>query len=186
MIPEHGKAVDVSRYEDGLSTGNKLARMLWRVVWATLFRPSPVLCFRWRKFLLQVFGARIGKGAHIYPSSRIWAPWNLHMEDHSCLSHFVDCYNVALVTLEAHSTVSQYAFLCTATHDITDSGMKLVARTIKVGNGAWVCATAYVGPGVSLGAGAVAGAGAVVIKDVPEWSVVGGNPARFIKKRELE
>ena len=185
MSSNESKGVDVSGYRDGFSSGNKYGRALWNVVWILLFRPSPVLCFGWRNALLRVFGARLGKGVHVYPSCRIWAPWNLVMGDHSCLSHSVDCYSVGKVLLKPHATVSQYAFLCTATHDISDSGMQLVIKPIEIGEGAWVCAKAYIGPGVKVGAGAVAGAGAVVSKDVPEWTVVGGNPAQFIKKREL-
>jgi putative colanic acid biosynthesis acetyltransferase WcaF len=185
-MTEGSEMVDVSEYRSGFAAGNRIARGLWGVVWVLFFRFTPVICFAWRHFILKLFGAKLGEGIHVYPSCRIWAPWNLEMGDYSCLSHEVDCYNVGRITLKEHATVSQYAFLCTATHDITDRGMNLVVKPISIGQGVWVCAKAYVAPGVTLGEGSVAGAGAIVTKDVAEWSVVAGNPARFIKNREVE
>ena len=178
-------AVDVSRYTSPLGWKNKLGRALWGLAWALLFRPSPRPCFAWRRWLLRAFGAKIGRGANVHASCRIWAPWNLEMGDYSCLSFDVDCYSVDRITLGAHATVSQYSFLCTAGHDLSDPHMHLVTAPIRLGDGAWVCAGAYVGPGVSLGAGAVAAARAVVVKDVAPWTVVGGNPARVLRRREL-
>jgi putative colanic acid biosynthesis acetyltransferase WcaF len=63
--------------------------------------------------------------------------------------------------------------------------MELVSAPIRIGDGAWVAARAFVGPGVQVGEGAVVGACAVVTKDVPPWSVVAGNPARVIKPRVI-
>lgn len=180
------RTVDLSAYEDGYSLGDKIGRFAWRLVWMFLFRPTPVVCFFWRNLLLRLFGARIGKGAHVYPSCRIWAPWNLELGDFSSLGHRVDCLNAAEVVLGANTTVSQDSFLCTASHDITDPRMKPIVAHIIVRDGAWICAGAYVGPGVTVGEGSVAGARSVVVSDVPAWTVVAGNPAKFIKKRELQ
>jgi putative colanic acid biosynthesis acetyltransferase WcaF len=107
------------------------------------------------------------------------------MGEYACLSEFVDCYCVDRIRVGAHATVSQYAFLCTASHDVQDPHMRLIKAPITIGDGAWVCAGTYVGMGITIGEGAVAAARAVVVKDVPPWTVVGGNPARFIKRREL-
>jgi putative colanic acid biosynthesis acetyltransferase WcaF len=128
---------------------------------------------------------RIGQGCAVYPSCRIWAPWNLLIGDYVCLSFDVDCYCVDRVLIGSHTTVSQYSFLCTASHDITSKNMELVTAPIKIGSQAWVAARAFVGPGVEIGDGAVVGACALVTKAVTPWTVVAGNPARFIKNREI-
>jgi putative colanic acid biosynthesis acetyltransferase WcaF len=107
------------------------------------------------------------------------------MEEFSTLSADVDCYCAAAVTIGAHATVSQGAFLCTATHDVSDPYMSLVTSPITVADQAWICARAYVGPGVTVAQGAVVGAVAVVTKDVPPWTIVAGNPAKEIRKRVL-
>jgi len=183
---KHGGAgVDLSAYRNEWPWGQRAARLAWAWVWLLLFRPSPRPFHGWRRALLRLFGARIGRGAHVYPSCRIWAPWRLRMGEHSCLADRVDCYCVDRIDIGAHAIVSQYAFLCTAGHDIGDPGMALTTAPIRIGRGAWVCADAFVGMGVEVGEGAVIAARGVAVRNVDDWTVVGGNPARFIKRREL-
>lgn len=177
------KGVNVSNYRDVHSTGNRVVRALWGVVWALLFRPSPRICHGWRRLLLRLFGARLGKGVHVYPSVKVWGPWHLRMGDHSCLAPYVDCSCVAPITIGEHATVSQYSYLCTGSHDFEQSDMPLITAPIVIEDQAWVCACVFVGPGVTVGEGAVVGARSVVVKDVEPWAVVAGNPAKYIKKR---
>jgi putative colanic acid biosynthesis acetyltransferase WcaF len=179
------KATDDIIYLDALPLSNRLARLAWNWVWLLLFRPTPSLLFGWRRFLLRLFGARIGKGVHVYPSVSVWAPWNLQMEDRSALGPGVNCYSVGPIFVGANATVSQNAHLCSAGHDIADIRFRLTIRPIRIGSNAWVAADAFVGPGVSIGEGAVVGARAAVFKEVKPWMVVGGNPAKVLKKREL-
>ncbi len=160
--------------------GNKLRRLAWSVTWRLLFRPSPIPLHGWRRFLLRCFGARIGPQAHPYPSARVWAPWNLVMEEGSCLGLESDTYNVVPVHLGRWCVISQKAYLCTASHDIGNPGFRLTGAPIRIGAGAWVAAAAFVGPGVTMGEGAVAGASAVVTRDVADHEIVVGNPARSV------
>ncbi len=162
---------------------NKLGRVLWQVVWLLLFRPSPWFWQAPRRLLLRLFGARLGKGVQVMPSVKIWAPWNLELGDCATVSHGVDLYCVDRVVIGAHATVSQRAFVCTASHDVQHPNMPLVTASVRIGDGAWVAAEAYVHPGVTIGTDAVAGVRAVVLKDVPERHIVGGNPARQIGER---
>lgn len=168
------------------SLANKLGRVAWGIVWLCLFRTSPRIVFGWRRFLLRLFGAKVGRNARISPSARIWAPWNLTIGDEGAIAHDVDCYCVAPIRIGHHATVSQYAFLCAATHDIADPHMRLISGPIEINDQAWVCAKAFVGPGITVGEGAVVGAAAVVTKDVPPWQVVAGNPARYLRERTIQ
>jgi putative colanic acid biosynthesis acetyltransferase WcaF len=187
MTSEQPTLIDTSRElcPSVHSFRNKLGRVVWSIVCTLLFRPSPRLCLGWRRFLLRCFGAKIGKGAKIMSSARIWAPWNLTVEEQGTIGEDVDCYNVAPIVVGAHATVSQHAHLCAATHDITHPNMLLTSAPIVIGNAAWICAGAFVRYGVTVGEGAVCGARAVVVKDVPDWTIVAGHPAREIKKREI-
>lgn len=168
-----------------LSIGNKLARACWNLVWLLLYRPTPRLMHGWRCLLLRAFGAKLGKGVHPYPSARIWAPWNLEMGDHACLSEGVDCYCVDKIRLGPYALVSQYSFLCTASHDYTDRAFPLVCAPISIGERAWVTADVFVGPGVTIGDGAVVAARSSVFHDIPAWTVARGNPAAPFKPRIL-
>lgn len=167
-----------------LSNGNKAARAAWQIVWLLLYRPSPQILQGWRRFLLRLFGARMGRGSNAYPSVRIWAPWNLEMQDYSCLSHFVDCYCVDKVIIGRNATVSQYSHLCTATRDFNRRELPLMAAPIVLEDHAWVTAAVFVGPGVRIGEGAVVGAHSTVTRDVEPWTVVAGAPARQIGLRD--
>jgi len=164
---------------------NKVGRVLWSAVWLLLFRPSPRILFGWRRFLLRRLGAKIGSNSRISPGVRIWAPWNLIVGDEASIAHGVDLYCVDEIKIGHHATVSQYAFLCGATHDIADPHMCLVSAPIYIADQAWVCAGAFIGPGIRVQEGAVVGARSVVTRDVEAWSVVAGNPAKRIGEREL-
>lgn len=179
--------IDLSRYHNALSRKNQVVRMLWTIVWGVFARPLPrSVGSGWKRILLRLFGARIDATAIVYSSAKVYYPANLTMGAYACLASDVDCYNVAPITIGANSTVSQGAYLCTASHDITDPLNPLVTKPIVIEDQAWVAAGAFVGMGVIIGQGAVVGARAAVFKDVEPWTVVGGNPARFIKRREIK
>jgi putative colanic acid biosynthesis acetyltransferase WcaF len=133
--------------------------------------------------LLRAFGASIGEAAKPYPSARIWAPWNLVMEDGSCLGPFVDCYCMATITLERNAIVSQYSYLCAGTHGTEGLDLPLVVAPIRIGENAWVAADVFVGPGVSIGDRSVVGARSTVLEDIPAGVIAAGYPARVIRNR---
>lgn len=178
--------VDLSRYQNALSTKNQLLRLIWNIVWALLARPLPrSIGNNWKLFLLRIFGAKVHSTAVVYSSAKVFMPWNLAMDEYSCLASGVDCYNVGLIKIGKHSTVSQKAFLCSASHDITKFNHPLLICPIIIEDQVWIGADAFIGPGITIREGAVVGARACVFKDVSAWSVVGGNPAVFIKNRIL-
>lgn len=135
--------------------------------------------------MLRCFGARIGRNVHVYPSTTIYFPWNLEAGDESAVAEHVFIYNLGRVTLGARATISHRAHLCAGTHDHTKADFPLLRPPITIGSEAWICADAFVGPGVTIGEGAIVGARAVAMKDVRSWSIVIGNPAREAKKREI-
>ncbi len=161
----------------------KIGRALWHIVWLLLFRPTPRPFHAWRCLLLRLFGAKIGTPAYVYPSARIWAPWNLQLGDHGTIGEQVDCYCVDKIKIGDFSTVSQYSFLCTASHDyldpiiLNDPRMPLVTAPISIGSRVWITADVFVAPGVCVNDGAVVLARSSVFSDVSAWTIVGGNPS---------
>jgi putative colanic acid biosynthesis acetyltransferase WcaF len=167
-----------------ISVYSKLLRGIWNCVWLVFYRLSPRIMHGWRRILLRIFGAKIGKGVAVYPSSKVWAPWNLQMDDYSCLADDVNCYCVAQITIGASTTISQGSWLCSASHDYTTPLMQLVVAPISIGANVWITGDVFVGPGLRIGDGAVVTARSTVLSDVPPWTIATGFPARVVKKRE--
>lgn len=184
-MDHEGSGLRLDEYSHGFSFRNRLQRLLWRLIQATLFSWSPASLHGWRRGLLRLFGAKIHPTAHIYPTAQIWAPWNLEMGVLSCLSWGVDCYCVDRIRLGDYALVSQYARLIAASHSIRSQKFHLVHKPIELKKESWVCAYAYVGMGVTVGEGAVVAATATVVKNVDAWAIVGGNPARQIGTRTV-
>lgn len=177
----------MEKYQNHLGRKHQIVRLMWEITWAVCARGLPrSVGSGWKRWLLRRFGAKLADTAVVYSSARVYYPANLVMGELACLADRVDCYNVDLVELGAGVTVSQDAVLCTASHDICSPGHELVTAPIRICDRAWVAAGAFVGMGVTVGTGAVVGARAVAFRDVDPWTVVGGNPARFIKKRVLK
>ncbi len=162
---------------------NRAARALWHVVYVLLFRPSPRPLHAWRAALLRLFGARLGKHAHVYPRARIWAPWNLHAEDVVAIADDAVVYNPAPISLGSHSVISEQAYLCTASHDYNDPAFPMISAPIVIERYAWICARASVQMGVTVHEGAILGLGGVATADLDPWSIYVGVPARRVKAR---
>jgi putative colanic acid biosynthesis acetyltransferase WcaF len=81
--------------------------------------------------------------------------------------------------------IGEQVKLLTGYHDITTRNFAFKTKPIRIGSACWVATAATILPGVTIGDGAIVAAGAVVTKDVEPWTVVGGNPAKFIKMRVM-
>ncbi len=164
----------------------KLRRVLWEPFKLLFLRGTGRWLSPLRIAALRLFGAQIETPALVMDGVLVWHPWSLTLKKHSTLGRGVEVYNFAHITVGEQATVSQGTYLCSASHDFEDPSMPLVYRPITIGAQSWVAANCFVGPGVVVGEGAVVGAHSVVVKDVPAWMVVAGNPARVIRQRRLK
>lgn len=167
------------------SLRNRLGRVAWGVTAFFLFRLSPKPLHAWRSFLLRCFGAKVGKGVHVYPNVKIWAPWNLDLADECGVSNGAILYSQGKITIGYRVVISQGAHICAGTHDYTQPGFPLITKPIVIKDHAWVATEAFVHPGVTIGEGCVIGARAVVGKDMPDWMVCSGHPCKPLKEREM-
>lgn len=166
------------------SLKNRIIRTIWKVVWFLAASWTPPFLHSWRRMLLKLFGAKMGRRSDVRGSAKVWYPALLELNEKALIAEHAICYNQAKVILGRCALVSQGARLYTGTHNIDDPNFQLVAKPISVGDYAWIAAEAFVGPGVSIGKNAVLGARAVVFKDIEENMVYVGNPARCLRKRE--
>ena len=177
-------SIDQNRSAVKYSLEQQVRRVLW-MAGGLVFRLSPRPCFGLRRGLLRLFGASVGREVHVYPSTHIYFPWNLQIGDWSAIGEWALIYNLGMVKIGERATLSQRVHVCAGTHDYRDPAMPLLKPPVSIQNSAWICADAFIGPGVTVHEGAVVGACSVVVKDVSAWTVVAGNPARFLKRREM-
>lgn len=165
------------------SRRDKFLRGIWQTCYVFLFRITPIPCHAWRRCILRVFGARVGRKAGIYPSARIWAPWNVKIADGATVGGGANLYSVGEISIGCGAVISQGAHLCAASHDHNSERFELTVGSIEISANAWVGADAFIGPGVALAEGAVAAARSVVVRSVQERMIVAGNPARVVSER---
>lgn len=161
----------------------KVGRALWMLVRLPLLRMSWHNWYAYRRWLLRLFGARIGKSCIIRPTASIEIPWLLEMDDFATLGDHSIVYNLGKITIGKRVTISQYAHLCAGSHDFTDPSMPLLRPPIEIGDDAWIATDAFVGPGVRVGAGAILGARGSAFRDLEPWTIYGGSPAKAIRPR---
>jgi len=168
---------------DGFRGRSKWKVQLWWLVSATLFRLSPQVLYGWRRQLLRLFGARIGRNVIIRPSCQVTYPWKLTIGDYSWIGDDVVLYSLDQVTIGANVVVSQRSYLCTGSHDYTSTSFDIYARPITVEDRCWLATDVFVGPGVTVGCEAVIGARSSVFASVVGGWVYAGTPVRPIKLR---
>jgi len=172
-------------YSSPWSVGIRIKAQLWELCWTLFCGWTPKPLNRWRLFWIKRFGATVHGAPFIYGRAVIIRPWNLTMQDRSCLGDGAVAYCLDRIELGVGATVAQGAYICTGTHDFNDPRLPLKTAAINVGDEAFIGLRAIVLPGVSIGVGGVVGAGAVVSRDTEPWAIYGGNPARKIGERRV-
>lgn len=159
---------------------------LWRVTQGSLFAWSPPPLHGWRRGLLRLFGAYIGRGVRILPSARIAFPWKLHIGDNAWIGVDAVIYNLSPVHIGAHAVVSQRSYICAAGHAVDRADFAYVTGPVVIGDQAWVAMDAFVAPGVTIGAGAVLGARSSAFRDIAAGMIATGCPARARRRRPAD
>jgi putative colanic acid biosynthesis acetyltransferase WcaF len=172
-----------SAYDSPWPLHRRLALLAWDYVWALTCSWTPKPLNPWRLLVLRIFGAEVRGTPFVHQRARIQQPWNLTLHHRACLGDRANAYSLARITLHEGATIAQEAYLCTGTHDFTQSHIPLQTAPITVQAGAFVGARAFVLPGITLGARCVVGAMSVVTRDVSSDTIVAGNPARTVRTR---
>lgn len=181
--PEMQIDVTANRRVRKWSRREQAARVLWALV-NPVFRFSPRPLWGWRRGILRLFGAQVGRGVHVYPTARIAMPWNIVLEDDCAIGDHVILYSLGAIHVGPRATVSQYAHLCAGSHNWRDPAMPLMKLPIYIGADVWVCAQAFIGPNVIIEENSIIGACAVITRNVPRNAVYAGNPARKINDKD--
>ena len=172
------------RANDNYRPEEFIRRVLWMAC-RPLLSLTPRFFYGFRNSVLRLFGARIGREVRIYPNVDIFFPWNLDIGDEVTIGPGVQLYSLGRITLGEGTMVSYGAHFCAGTHDYSKRNLPLLKPEIRLGQGIWVCADAFIGPGVEIGDFSIVGARAVVLKSFDDFSILGGNPARKLKDRPI-
>lgn len=179
--------VDLSQYRNpeydhGAGT---LKRLIWHLFSKAFIHSQLPLPVSFKRMILRIFGAKIGRGVVIKPNVNIKYPWFLEVGDHAWIGEEVWIDNLVKVRIGASCCLSQGAMLLTGNHDFSKITFNLVTGGIILEEGAWLGARTVVCPGVTVGSHAVLVVGSVATKNLDEWTVYRGNPAISIKKRTV-
>jgi putative colanic acid biosynthesis acetyltransferase WcaF len=161
------------------------AVQLWWLVQATFFAWSPQFLYGWRRFLLRLFGARIGQKVLIRPSVRITYPWKLTIGDYAWIGDDVELYTLGEIKIGAHSVISQRCYLCTGSHDYSRPTFDIYVQPIHIADQVWLASDVFVAPGVEIGEGAVVGVRSTILHNLPGGMICYGNPAQSVRPRPL-
>ncbi len=171
------------RFSPSFNFKNKILRVIWSATWLIFARFTPPPFWAWRRQILIVFGAKVGKGVRVYGSTKVWFPPNLIIGDGSMLGRNVTCYNQGPITIGRDVIISWGVTLCSSTHDIEDPLFPLLLQPITIGDHSWIAAEVFVNPGTTIGAGAVLGARTVARGNLEPWGYYAGDPPTFLKPR---
>ncbi|NEP18773.1 MAG: colanic acid biosynthesis acetyltransferase WcaF [Leptolyngbya sp. SIO4C1] len=179
--------VDLRQYhQPGFEAGRpKWMILLWWLLQAVVFPLTLHAHHAPRRALLRLFGAKIGKRVMIRPTSRFTYPWHVEIDDDSWIGDDVVFYSLVPIRVGRHCVISQKAYLCTGSHNISDPRFGLVTAPITVENGAWVATDCFIGPGVKIGANAVIGARSSVFEEMPAQQICFGTPCRPRRRRQV-
>ena len=144
------------------------------MIWQIFFKPiisSYLPGSIWRKLILILFGAKLGKSIRLSPGIKIKMPWRLSIGDYSWIGEDVWIDNLASVKIGNNVCVSQGAYFCTGNHDFKKENFNLICKSISIESESWIGAKVVIGPGNTIGQGAVIKMGSIITKDVPKQTI---------------
>jgi putative colanic acid biosynthesis acetyltransferase WcaF len=165
---------------------NAFVVQLWWIVQAIFFKNSLQFMYGFRRFLLRLFGAKIGKKALIRPTVRTTYPWKVSIGDYSMVGDDVVLYSLGEIEIGKHVVISQKCYLCTGSHDYLQVDFPIFAKKITIEDECWLATDVFVAPGITINKGTVVGSRSSVYKDLPGNKICIGNPAKIIRERLRE
>lgn len=179
---------DLKRYKTpkNFRGKSKVIVQIWWLVQASFFKMSPQGFYGWRRFLLKCFGANIGKNVIIRPTVKITYPWKVVIGENSWIGDDVVLYSLGEIYIGKNAVISQKSYLCTGSHEYTKLDFPIYNKKIVISDECWIATDVFVSPGVTIGKGSIIGSRSSVFKDMPEGWICYGNPAKPIKRREVE
>lgn len=148
------------------------------ITWAGLFP-----CHFFRLFIYNLVGMKIGKGSRIHVGARFYYPPNIKIGEGTIIGDNVFLDGRDKLTIGSHVDIASSVMIYNSEHDLSKDDFSAIEAPVEIEDYVFIGPRAIILPGVKIGKGAVVAAGAVVVKDVPDYSIVGGVPAKVIGER---
>lgn len=178
---------DLSKYDNSwYEPGSFVKRTIWYFINAIFLNSSLFPSSSLKRFLLKLFGARIGKGVIIKPNVNIKFPWKLKIGNHTWIGEGVWIDNLSDVIIGNNVCLSQKSFLLCGSHNYKTSSFDLLVKNIVIEDGVWIGAEAIVSQGVICKNHSVLSLKSVAKGVLEPYSIYEGNPAKFLRKRIIE
>lgn len=139
-----------------------------------------------RKFVFRLVGVKIGKGSVIHMGAKFFSPSGVVIGKDTIIGANVFLDGRAKLTIGDHVDMASEVMIYNSEHDMNDPAFGATEETVEIGDYVFIGPRAIILPGVKIGKGAIVAAGAVVTKDVSDFAIVGGVPARVIGERKLK
>lgn len=164
---------ELNKFKKGKhKNGSIFARTLWYLFSLVFFENKIPFPQKIKKIILELFGAKIGKGVVIKPSVQIKYPWNLYVGKYVWIGEKCWIDNLDTVDIESNVCISQGSMLETGSHDFKSESFELITKPIKIGSNSWIGCRCLVLPGTVIKKGSIFYGGSVINKNsVPNKSI---------------
>jgi maltose O-acetyltransferase len=141
---------------------------------------------RLRRFIYRLFGVRIGRGSIIHWQTHFFQPSGVRIGEYCNLGNRIFLDGRLGLSIGNRVATGSEVMIYTLQHSIDSPKFDTVGGPVTIEDYVYIGPRAIILPNVRIGRGAVIGAGAVVTQDVPEYAVMAGVPARFVRERSRE
>jgi len=181
---KNGKTLKADQVVSKVSNraNNILLEIKLYILWIIGYFPLSVI----RMVFYRLSGMNIGQSSVINIGVRIYNSENITIGEDTIIGEFSVLDGRSELTIGNHVDIASQVMIYNSEHDINDSDFKAIEDPVSIGDYVFIGPRAIILPGVKIGKGAVVAAGAVVTKDVADFDVVGGVPAKKISERNLK
>ncbi|HET7098903.1 MAG TPA: acyltransferase [Patescibacteria group bacterium] len=136
-----------------------------------------------RKFFYRLAGIKIGKGSAVHMWANFFEPNNINIGNDTIIGDRVFLDGRSMLTIGNHVDIASQVLIYNSEHDLEKEDFSARTEPVQIGDYVFIGPRAIILPGVKIGKGAIIAAGAVVTKDVQDFAIVGGVPAKEIGER---
>ncbi|HTK03893.1 MAG TPA: acyltransferase [Alphaproteobacteria bacterium] len=137
-----------------------------------------------RNFFYQLAGMKIGKGSTLHMWANFFDPTNITIGEDTIIGDHIFLDGREKLTIGNHVDIASQVLIYNSEHDLEKEDFSARVEKVEIGDYVFIGPRVIILPGVKIGKGAIVAAGAVVTKDVEDFMIVGGIPAKVIGERK--